>query len=120
MLLRDLIMGRENPWTELYDPSRKNLRAVLPFVRENLNVAAENSDWLRLGEVDGEREIEPGTGAVTRRGLSKVAVYRIRQTSFTNCPPFAVTLAASSLGTPSSRAGIVLATGLASRRMAKF
>jgi glycine/D-amino acid oxidase-like deaminating enzyme/nitrite reductase/ring-hydroxylating ferredoxin subunit len=76
MLLRDLILGRENPWTKLYDPARKNLRAVLPFARENLNVAAEYSDWLRPGEVGDESKIEPGTGAVLRKGLSKVAVYR--------------------------------------------
>jgi Rieske Fe-S protein len=76
MLLRDLILRRENPWADLYDPSRKNLRAVLPFTRENLNVAAEYSDWLRPGEVDDESKIEPGTGAIIRRGLSKVALYR--------------------------------------------
>ena len=76
MLLRDLILGRENPWTGLYDPSRKNLRAVLTFARENLNVASEYGDWLRPGEVDDVSKIEPGTGAVIRRGLSKVAVYR--------------------------------------------
>jgi glycine/D-amino acid oxidase-like deaminating enzyme/nitrite reductase/ring-hydroxylating ferredoxin subunit len=76
ILLRDLILGRENPWTELYDPSRKTLRALLSFARENLNVAAEYGDWLRPGEVDDESKIEPGTGAVIRRGLTKVAVYR--------------------------------------------
>jgi glycine/D-amino acid oxidase-like deaminating enzyme/nitrite reductase/ring-hydroxylating ferredoxin subunit len=76
MLLRDLILGRENPWAGLYDPSRKNLRAVLPFVGENLNIAAEYGNWLRPGEVDDESKIEPGTGAVIRRGLSKAAVYR--------------------------------------------
>jgi hypothetical protein len=31
MLLRDLILGRDNPWTSLYDPSRKSLRAALTF-----------------------------------------------------------------------------------------
>jgi glycine/D-amino acid oxidase-like deaminating enzyme/nitrite reductase/ring-hydroxylating ferredoxin subunit len=76
MLLRDLVLGRESPWAELYDPARKNLRAVLPFARENLNVAAEYSDWLRPGEVDDESKIEPGMGAVIRKGLSKIAVYR--------------------------------------------
>jgi glycine/D-amino acid oxidase-like deaminating enzyme/nitrite reductase/ring-hydroxylating ferredoxin subunit len=76
MLLRDLILGRKNPWTDLYDPSRKNLRSVLPFARENLNVALEYSGWLGPGEVDDESKIKPGAAAIIRRGLSKIAVYR--------------------------------------------
>ena len=76
MLLRDLILGRKNSWADLYDPSRKNLRAVVTFARENLNVAAEYSDWLRPGEVADESKVEAGSGAIIRRGLSKVAVYR--------------------------------------------
>ncbi|MDP9147812.1 MAG: FAD-binding oxidoreductase, partial [Acidobacteriota bacterium] len=41
MLITDLIMGRNNPWTTLYDPSRKSIRAALTFTEENLNVAAQ-------------------------------------------------------------------------------
>jgi glycine/D-amino acid oxidase-like deaminating enzyme/nitrite reductase/ring-hydroxylating ferredoxin subunit len=76
MLLTDLIMGRENPWTSLYDPSRKSLRAGLTFAEENLNVAAQYGTWVTPGEVNTPDEIKPGTGAVVRKGLFKIAVYR--------------------------------------------
>jgi glycine/D-amino acid oxidase-like deaminating enzyme/nitrite reductase/ring-hydroxylating ferredoxin subunit len=79
ILLTDLILGRENPWTTLYDPSRKNLRALDRFVKENLNVARQYGDWLTSGDVDSPAQIKSGAGAVIRRGLTKIAVYRDEQ-----------------------------------------
>jgi len=76
ILLTDLIRGRENPWQTLYDPSRKTLRAAGTFAKEALNMAAQYSDWLTRGEVDSVDEIDTDSGAVLRRGLTKVAVYR--------------------------------------------
>jgi glycine/D-amino acid oxidase-like deaminating enzyme/nitrite reductase/ring-hydroxylating ferredoxin subunit len=76
MLLRDLILGRDNPWTTLYDPARKSLRAALTFAEENLNVAGQYAAWMTPGEVGTPEEIKPGMGAVVRRGLSKIAAYR--------------------------------------------
>ncbi|MEX0613466.1 MAG: FAD-dependent oxidoreductase [Pirellulales bacterium] len=76
MLLSDLIVGRRNPWAMLYDPARKPMRAAGNYAKEALNVAGQYLDWLTPGEVDSVREIEPGCGAVLRRGLTKVAVYR--------------------------------------------
>src|SRR5205807_10075563 len=46
ILLTDLICGRDNPWATLYDPSRKTLRALGEFAKENLNVAWQYSEWL--------------------------------------------------------------------------
>jgi glycine/D-amino acid oxidase-like deaminating enzyme/nitrite reductase/ring-hydroxylating ferredoxin subunit len=76
ILLTDLIVGRENPWATLYDPSRKPLRAAKDFLSENLNVAAQYADWLTGGDTGSEDEIAPDSGAVLRRGLAKVALYR--------------------------------------------
>ncbi|MET0645991.1 MAG: FAD-dependent oxidoreductase [Pyrinomonadaceae bacterium] len=76
MLIRDLILGRDNAWETVYDPSRISLRAGGEYARENLNVAVQYADHLTGGEVDSAEEVAPGSGAIMRRGLSKVALYR--------------------------------------------
>jgi Rieske Fe-S protein len=76
ILLTDLIIGRENRWATLYDPTRKTLRAAGEFASENLNVAAQYADHLTGGEVGSEAEIAPGSGAIVRSGLTKLAVWR--------------------------------------------
>jgi len=76
VLITDLIMGRKNPWETLYDPSRKMIRAALEFGRENVNTLAQYGDWITPGDVDDVNEIKPGSGAIVRDGLSKLAVYR--------------------------------------------
>ena len=76
MLLTDLILGRKNPWSKLYDPSRVTLRATGHFLRENINVANQYTGWAKGGDVDSYDQIAPGTGAVVRRGMTKIAVYR--------------------------------------------
>ena len=76
ILLSDLIMGRENPWTEAYDPSRKPVRGLAEFIKENVNVATQYSDWVKGGDVASAGEIPAGEGAILRDGASKQAVYR--------------------------------------------
>jgi glycine/D-amino acid oxidase-like deaminating enzyme/nitrite reductase/ring-hydroxylating ferredoxin subunit len=76
MILSDLICGRANPWAELYDPSRKTVAAAREYTSENLNVAAQYTDWLKPGEVKSAADIPRDSGAVMRRGLHKIAVYR--------------------------------------------
>ncbi len=76
MLIVDLINGRENPWAKLYDPSRKSLRAIAEFAKENINVAERFGDYVTPSDVDSEDKIPRGSGALIREGLTKVAVYR--------------------------------------------
>jgi len=76
MLLRDLIVGRENSWAKVYEPSRKSLRAALEYTKENLNMAAQYASWVTPGDVDDIDDVPRGSGAVVRHGLKKVAVYR--------------------------------------------
>jgi glycine/D-amino acid oxidase-like deaminating enzyme/nitrite reductase/ring-hydroxylating ferredoxin subunit len=76
MLITDLIAGRANPWAELYALGRTPLRSPSEFARENLNVAAQFADWVTGGDVESVDAIPPGSGAVVRSGLHKLAVYR--------------------------------------------
>jgi glycine/D-amino acid oxidase-like deaminating enzyme/nitrite reductase/ring-hydroxylating ferredoxin subunit len=80
LLITDSIMGRECSWVPLYDPSRTTLGASLEYAKENVNVAAQYvGDYLSGGDVDAPIEIARGQGAIIRRGLSKLAVYRDEQ-----------------------------------------
>ncbi len=79
MLLCDLVLGRRNPWAELYDPARKTVGAAREYTSENLNVARQYADWLTGGDVKSVDEIPRDHGAVMRRGLHKIAVYRDAQ-----------------------------------------
>lgn len=76
ILLRDLILGVDNPWAKLYDPSRLHLRSLGTYIREATQSTVPYGDWLSDGDVDTPSQIEAGEGAVIRDGLRKVAVYK--------------------------------------------
>ena len=82
ILLTDLIQGRENPWSKVFDPSRKPVwgMAWKEYLMENANVARQYvQDWLGSGDVASPTEIAKGSGAVVREGAMKVAIYRDEQ-----------------------------------------
>ena len=76
IILSDLILGRSSSWAELYSPRRRRIGALGELARESLNVALQYASLVSPGEVDSVGEIAPGSGAVMRRGLHKLAVYR--------------------------------------------
>jgi glycine/D-amino acid oxidase-like deaminating enzyme/nitrite reductase/ring-hydroxylating ferredoxin subunit len=77
ILNTDLIMGRDNPWATVYDPSRKSLRSAGEFIRENVNVDVQYvKDYVSPGDVKTADEIRPGSGAVMRDGVKKIACYK--------------------------------------------
>jgi Rieske Fe-S protein len=78
-VITELIHGVRVPWADLYDAKRKNLKAAKTFAQENVNVVWQYTDWIKPGEVDSVEGVMPGQGALVRRGLHKLAVYRDAQ-----------------------------------------
>lgn len=75
-LVSDLILGNQNEWEILYDPSRKTLGALTQWLKENANTALQYKDHFTAGEIDSHDDLKNGEGAILRRGLRKLAIYR--------------------------------------------
>lgn len=76
MLVSDLILGRENPWTEVFRPSRLLTQSVTEAVPEIISSTVPYVDWLTGGDVSSVDEIKNGEGRIIREGVSKIAAYR--------------------------------------------
>jgi glycine/D-amino acid oxidase-like deaminating enzyme/nitrite reductase/ring-hydroxylating ferredoxin subunit len=75
MICTDLILGRKNVWTDLYNARRLTLRASGELAKENFNVALQYAAWVLPGDVRSGDDVRPGEGRVVRRGAHMVAVY---------------------------------------------
>lgn len=76
MIVSDLILERENPWTEVYEPSRLATQSIKEAIPEILSSTAPYVDWLTGGDVSSVDEIKPGEGAIISHGTTKIAAYR--------------------------------------------
>lgn len=90
-LVADLIAGRSvGDLAALFSPGRWTPAAAGTLLGENLNLAAQYRDWLTGGDVKSADDIPPGHGAVVRRGLTKLAVYKTEDGAVTErsavCP----------------------------------
>lgn len=83
MLIPDIILGKKNPWRELYDPARITLSlSVAPdFLREVLNMAGQFRDFFTPGDIDTLQSLRADDGAIIRSGAAKVAVYKDAQSN---------------------------------------
>jgi glycine/D-amino acid oxidase-like deaminating enzyme/nitrite reductase/ring-hydroxylating ferredoxin subunit len=76
LLLRDLIGTAQNPWAELYEPSRKTSRGLVNYVSENVTALKSLAEHATPGELDSLDEVPAGQGAIVRSGSKKIAAFR--------------------------------------------
>jgi len=76
-IISDLILGKENEFTDLYNPTRKDIKAAGTFMKENLNVARQYADILLPQEdIDHLKTLKSEEGIVVNKGLQKIAAYK--------------------------------------------
>lgn len=77
LIITDIITGKENPYVELYNPSRITLRTGIDYIREVGNMAYTMAkDWVATDEIRDVSELEPKKGAIISKGMDKIAVYK--------------------------------------------
>jgi glycine/D-amino acid oxidase-like deaminating enzyme/nitrite reductase/ring-hydroxylating ferredoxin subunit len=76
MIVSDLILERENPWSKVYDPSRLATQSIKQAVPEIIDSTVPYADWITPGDISSEDDLKKGEGAVMRDGISRIAVYR--------------------------------------------
>jgi glycine/D-amino acid oxidase-like deaminating enzyme/nitrite reductase/ring-hydroxylating ferredoxin subunit len=77
MLLTDMILGRDNPWAELYDATRATSFITPQSIRENIDVGVHwLGDRLKGPQTASTRDIAQTEGKLLTLNGEKVAVYR--------------------------------------------
>jgi len=75
-IVSSLVLGQSEPWAEVYDPARSRTQQVVKLAQQQADIAAQYTRWLTAGDVPDVSEIGYECGAIIRRGLHKIAVYR--------------------------------------------
>jgi Rieske Fe-S protein len=71
-----LLDKKQNPYTKIYDPSRKPLKTLKEFMQENVNVAKQ---YLEYAEIDSPHALKRDEGAVLHKAIKKLALYKDKE-----------------------------------------
>ena len=85
MIIKDIITGKENPWIEMYSPSRVTFKSTGDYLHEVGNMVAQYADWLLPEDVKQVDELKPGEGAIISSGMQKRAIYHGEANSLHAC-----------------------------------
>jgi len=85
ILLTDIITGKQNPWQDLYNPSRITFKTAADYLSDGINTVAQFVDWIKAGDVKEAIDLKPGQGGIISAGLNKIAAYRDEQNDLHIC-----------------------------------
>ncbi|GAB4819568.1 hypothetical protein N2152v2_006614 [Parachlorella kessleri] len=75
IVVSDEILGRPNPWAEIYSPSRAPpAKSLMEIADEGLTTTVSFAERV-IPKVTLSYELEPDSGAIVQKGLHKVALY---------------------------------------------
>jgi Rieske Fe-S protein len=89
MMATDWVLGRANPWSELFDPGRKKVRGGLwTYLKENKDYPYYLlRDWIGGAEGKSVRALKRGQGKILNLDGKKVAAYRDDNGEVSLCSP---------------------------------
>jgi len=89
MMAVDKLLGRKNPWVDLFDIDRKKLiGGTWSYLTENSDYPYHFvRDWVARGEGDSVDAVAKGEGKILKLGGKKVAAYRHDNGKVSLCSP---------------------------------
>jgi glycine/D-amino acid oxidase-like deaminating enzyme/nitrite reductase/ring-hydroxylating ferredoxin subunit len=85
IILTDIITGKNNPWIDLYSPSRITFKTAGDYLHEVGNMVVQYADLITKGDVKDADELKLGQGGIISPGLKKIAAYRDEQNNLYTC-----------------------------------
>ena len=121
MLLTDLVLGKRNPWSQLFDPTRiKPIAAAKDFVVDSAQVGLHFlGDLVRPADASDVREVEPGKGKIVRVKGKRSPCSATGREVFTPSLRSALISGVTCISTTPRRPGIARVTARVSTRTAR-
>jgi glycine/D-amino acid oxidase-like deaminating enzyme/nitrite reductase/ring-hydroxylating ferredoxin subunit len=85
MIISDLITGVDNPWAQIYSPSRVTLKVTGEYLSQMGNMISQYADWFDGETVADADNLKPGEGGILSKGFKKIAVYRDEENRLHSC-----------------------------------
>ena len=85
IIITDIITGKDNPWIEMYSPSRITLKTTSDYLHELGNMVMQYGDWLGDADIKNPEDLKPGEGGIMSSGFKKIAVYCDEENNIHTC-----------------------------------
>jgi glycine/D-amino acid oxidase-like deaminating enzyme/nitrite reductase/ring-hydroxylating ferredoxin subunit len=85
IIVTDLIMGVDNPWSRIYEPSRITLNVTGKYLNQMGDMIAHYAEWFDGNDIENVDDLKAGEGGITSDGFKKLAIYRDENNSLHTC-----------------------------------